>query len=155
MITLPTSTWTFFTLNVDVNGDFWTTYPPHLVHVVIERPQSTSRWSKTIITNSFPWWSSKKSKYYYYRTFMKAFVGGKKKSLLHPISTVTNWTKNPLPLVHQALLQQKHYYIMDCNRILSCSKGKYILDGQLHDNFCVFVWIIICWVCRKTLKLLS
>ena len=74
---------------------------------------------------------------------------GTKKSLLHPISTVTNWTKNPLPLVHQALLQQKHYYIMDCNRILSCSKGKYILDGQLHDNFCVFVWIIICWVYIK------
>ena len=36
---LSTSTWTFFTLNVDKNGDFWTTYPPHLVDVVIERPQ--------------------------------------------------------------------------------------------------------------------
>ena len=23
---------------MDKNGDFWTTYPPHLVHVVIERP---------------------------------------------------------------------------------------------------------------------
>ena len=27
-----------FTLHVDKNGHFWTTYPPHLVHVVIERP---------------------------------------------------------------------------------------------------------------------
>ena len=40
---LPTSTWTFFTLNVDKNGDFCTTYPPHLVHVVIERPQRQKR----------------------------------------------------------------------------------------------------------------
>ena len=37
---LPTSTWNFFTLNVDKNGGFWTTYPPHLVLVVIERPLS-------------------------------------------------------------------------------------------------------------------
>ena len=31
---LPTSTWTFFTLNVDKKKHFLTTYPPHLVHVV-------------------------------------------------------------------------------------------------------------------------
>ena len=35
---LPTSTWTFFTLNVDQSWHFLTTYPPHLVHVVFERP---------------------------------------------------------------------------------------------------------------------
>ena len=35
---LPTSTWTFFTLNVDKKKHFLTTYPPHLVHVVFERP---------------------------------------------------------------------------------------------------------------------
>ena len=28
---LPTSTWTFFTLNVDKKKHFLTTYPPHLV----------------------------------------------------------------------------------------------------------------------------
>ena len=33
---LPTSTWTFFTLNVDKKKHFLTTYPPHLVHVVFE-----------------------------------------------------------------------------------------------------------------------
>ena len=33
---LPTSTWTFFTLNVDQNWHFSTNYPPHLVHVVFE-----------------------------------------------------------------------------------------------------------------------
>ena len=27
-----------FTLHVDKNGHFWITYPPHPVHVVIERP---------------------------------------------------------------------------------------------------------------------
>ena len=27
-----------FTLHVDKNGHFWTSCPPHLVHVVIERP---------------------------------------------------------------------------------------------------------------------
>ena len=35
---LPTSTWTFFTLNVDKKKHFLTTYPSHLVHVVFERP---------------------------------------------------------------------------------------------------------------------
>ena len=35
---LPTLTWTFFTLNVDKKKHFLTTYPPHLVHVVFERP---------------------------------------------------------------------------------------------------------------------
>ena len=30
-----------FILHVDKNGYFWTTYPPHLVHVVIERPLRT------------------------------------------------------------------------------------------------------------------
>ena len=36
---LSTSMWAFFILNVDKNGHFifWTTYPPHFVHVVIER----------------------------------------------------------------------------------------------------------------------
>ena len=27
-----------FTLHVDENAHFWTTYPPHLAHVFIERP---------------------------------------------------------------------------------------------------------------------
>jgi hypothetical protein len=36
---LPTSTWTFFTLNVDKKKHFLTTYLPHLVHVVFEWPQ--------------------------------------------------------------------------------------------------------------------
>ena len=35
---LPTSTWTFFTLNMDKNRHFLTTYPSLLVHVVTERP---------------------------------------------------------------------------------------------------------------------
>ena len=35
---LPTSMWTFITLNVDQNGHFLTTYPPHLVHVFFDRP---------------------------------------------------------------------------------------------------------------------
>ena len=35
---LPTPTWTFITLNVDQNWHFLTTYPPHLVNVVFERP---------------------------------------------------------------------------------------------------------------------
>ena len=35
---LPTSTCTFFTLNVDKKKHFLTTYPPHLVHVVFEGP---------------------------------------------------------------------------------------------------------------------
>ena len=35
---LPTSTWIFFTLNVDKKKHFLTTYPPHLVHVVFEWP---------------------------------------------------------------------------------------------------------------------
>ena len=36
---LPASKWTFlFTLNVGKNLHFWTTYPPHHVHLVIERP---------------------------------------------------------------------------------------------------------------------
>ena len=34
---LPTSTWTFFTLNVDQNWHFLSTYPPHLVHVIFEK----------------------------------------------------------------------------------------------------------------------
>ena len=36
---LPTSTWTFFTLNWVQNWNFLTTYPPHLVHLVFEWPQ--------------------------------------------------------------------------------------------------------------------
>ena len=35
---LPTFTWTFVTLTVDKIDIFWTTYPPLLVHVVIECP---------------------------------------------------------------------------------------------------------------------
>ena len=35
---LPTSTWTFITLKVDKKKHFLTIYPPHLVHVVFERP---------------------------------------------------------------------------------------------------------------------
>ena len=35
---LPTSTWTFFTLNVDQNWHYLTTYPPYFVHVVFEWP---------------------------------------------------------------------------------------------------------------------
>ena len=35
---LSTSTWKCFTLNLDKNNHFLTTYPPHLVHVVFERP---------------------------------------------------------------------------------------------------------------------
>ena len=50
---LPTSTWTFFTLNVDKKKHFLTTYPPHLVHVVFERPQYTPRMVelKSIVTS--------------------------------------------------------------------------------------------------------
>ena len=33
-------TWTFLTLNMDKNRHFWTTYPPLLVCVVIEGPQT-------------------------------------------------------------------------------------------------------------------
>ena len=35
---LPTYTCTCFTLNMDTNGHFWTTYPPLLVQLFIERP---------------------------------------------------------------------------------------------------------------------
>ena len=35
---LPTSTRTFFTLNVGKKGYFWTTYLPDIVHVVFGRP---------------------------------------------------------------------------------------------------------------------
>ena len=35
---LPTSAWTFLALNVDKNRVFWITYPPLLVHLVIEGP---------------------------------------------------------------------------------------------------------------------
>ena len=38
---LPTSPRTFFTLNVDKKKYFLTTYQPHLVYVVFERPLST------------------------------------------------------------------------------------------------------------------
>ena len=34
----PTSMWTFYTLNLDKNGRVWSTYPPHLVHVIIKCP---------------------------------------------------------------------------------------------------------------------
>ena len=37
---IPTSLWTFFTLNVDKNKHFLTTYPLHLVHVVFEQPHT-------------------------------------------------------------------------------------------------------------------
>ena len=30
--------WTFYTLNLDKNGYVWSTYSPHLVHVVFECP---------------------------------------------------------------------------------------------------------------------
>ena len=40
---LPTSI--FYALNVDKNMHFWTTYPPHLVHVVIERPLRDLLWN--------------------------------------------------------------------------------------------------------------
>ena len=33
-----TSMWTFYTLNLDKNGYVWSTYSPHLVHVIIECP---------------------------------------------------------------------------------------------------------------------
>ena len=33
-------TWTFLTLNMDKNSHFWTTYPPLLVYVVFEGPQT-------------------------------------------------------------------------------------------------------------------
>ena len=46
---LPNFKWTFSTLNADKNGQVWTTYPPHLVHVVIERPMaSLSYWSAMV-----------------------------------------------------------------------------------------------------------
>ena len=35
---LSTFAWTLFILNVDKKGQFWTTYPSHLVHLVFERP---------------------------------------------------------------------------------------------------------------------
>ena len=74
---------------------------------------------------------------------MKAFVGGNKKVIASSYLNCDQLNKKSfasyLPLVHQALLQQKHYYIMDCNRILSCSKGKYILDGQLYQMILCFV----------------
>ena len=34
----PLVTWVFFAMNMDKNGNFSTTHPPHLVHVVVERP---------------------------------------------------------------------------------------------------------------------
>ena len=40
---LPTSMWTFFTLKVDKKKHFLTTYLPHLVHVVCERPLRTPK----------------------------------------------------------------------------------------------------------------
>ena len=44
----PTSEWTFLTLNVDKNRDFFDHLPPLLVHVVIERPQIIStHWELT------------------------------------------------------------------------------------------------------------
>ena len=46
---LPTFMWTFSTLNADKNGQVWNTYPPHLLHVVIERPMaSLSYWSAMV-----------------------------------------------------------------------------------------------------------
>ena len=39
---LPTSTWIFFTLNVDENTYFLTNYPPHLVHLVCDTQAQTS-----------------------------------------------------------------------------------------------------------------
>ena len=33
-----TSTWTFFTLSMDKNRQYLTTYPPHLIHIVFEGP---------------------------------------------------------------------------------------------------------------------
>ena len=46
----------FFTLNVDKNGYFWTTYPPHLVHVVIDRPPRPTMWPSS--PRSAPRWPS-------------------------------------------------------------------------------------------------
>jgi hypothetical protein len=40
---LPTSTWAGFTLNVEKNWHFWTTYPPHHVHIVIEQSLTVQR----------------------------------------------------------------------------------------------------------------
>ena len=51
---LPTSTWTFFTLNVDKMKHFLTTYPPHHVHVVFDRPLlgngSKVTWTSNVAT---------------------------------------------------------------------------------------------------------
>ena len=45
---LFTSLWTFLTLIVDKNRHFWTSYPPHLVHVVIEGPRRRNLAAKII-----------------------------------------------------------------------------------------------------------
>ena len=49
---LPTSKWSFFTLNVDKKKHFLASYPPHLVHVVFERPLGlfAKLWSTEAIT---------------------------------------------------------------------------------------------------------
>ena len=45
---LFTSLWIFLTLIVDKNRHFWTSYPPHLVHVVIEGPRRRNLAAKII-----------------------------------------------------------------------------------------------------------
>ena len=52
---LPTSTWTFFTLNVDQNWPFLTTYPSHLV---FERPLIPSYTEKMALTIFKRWHST-------------------------------------------------------------------------------------------------
>ena len=46
---LPTSRWTFFTLNVDQNWHFLTIYPPHVVHVFFERPLLKTRFQTPFV----------------------------------------------------------------------------------------------------------
>ena len=46
----PTSLDIFYVLHVDKNGKFLTTYPPSLVHVVIECPLSMVIWIKDLLS---------------------------------------------------------------------------------------------------------
>ena len=76
---LFTSLWTFLTLIVDTNRHFWTSYPPHFVHVVIERPQKCpfETWTHPI----YCMWSARLSPhafmyvlYYPYYVYSNSFV---------------------------------------------------------------------------------
>ena len=42
----PTSVDSFYVVNMDKNDNYWTTYPPPLVHVVFECPLGKSRKKK-------------------------------------------------------------------------------------------------------------